>query len=375
MQPHTAVDTSVTKCDSCHTTALSTQSWLGATYVHPATVTQATACGSCHNGVTAATFVAPHAGLYASAPMTAASNCSDCHTNALLANGVAGSWTSMTVTMAGVTGTGTFIHTDVTGFAGAACSTCHNGTYAQGKPTGHLTTSAACDSCHTTAITQPISWLGAVGVVHTTGTTPMTAGGVTVAGAQFHCASCHNGTIAKGISAGHIPVGSMSCDGTGGNGCHSTNLPAAASFAPGSMGSLEHGWFPSPAPMCSSCHNGSYASQGLNLGGAVGMVTNHITTTSITPGKDCNYCHSNGFVAAAGTAGWVMSNGQMQHNGAQGGGSGGYCVTCHLSGVSYLEPYAQKKNHNGSSTAKDCSSSSCHKPLGKTGSSYTNWGG
>lgn len=274
------------------------------------------------------------------------------------------------MTMAGVVGTGTFVHTDITGYtAGTACATCHSGTYAQGKPATHMVTAAACNSCHTTAFAN-LSWLGAVGVDHTA--SPLVAGTVSVTSAAGNCAKCHNGTIANGLSAGHIPVGSLSCDNAG---CHIVGT--ASTFAPGLMGATQHGdpLLKSTVPLCSTCHNGSYASQGLNLGGAVGMVTNHIPTTSITPGLDCTTCHRNGFVAAAGTAGWVTSNGQMNHNGAQGGGSGGYCVTCHLSGVSYLEPYAQLKNHNGSSTAKDCSSSSCHAPLGRTGSSWTNWGG
>ncbi len=154
VQPHVTVNTTTTTCASCHTTAMSTYSWLGAAFVHPSSVISpstlpppdANACGTCHNGVTASTFAAPHAGAFASATMTATSKCDDCHTNALTSL----SWTSMTVTIAGLTGTGTFVHTDVSGYP-AACATCHTGSYAQGKPTTHLVTSAACDSCHTPA--------------------------------------------------------------------------------------------------------------------------------------------------------------------------------------------------------------------------------
>lgn len=372
VQPHVTVNTATTTCASCHTTAMSTYSWLGAVFVHPSSVISpsttvapdANACATCHNGVTAATFVAPHAGLYSTAPMSATVKCDDCHTNALTAL----SWTGMTMTMAGVVGTGTFVHTDITGYsAGTACATCHSGTYAQGKPATHMVTAAACNSCHSTAFAN-LSWLGAVGVDHSV--SPLVAGTVSVTSAANNCAKCHNGTIANGLSAGHIPVGTLSCDA---GGCHVVGT--ASTFAPGLMGATQHTTVVGTVPLCSTCHNGSYASQGLNLGGAVGMVTTHIPTTSITPGLDCTTCHIKGFVATAGVAAWSYASGneKMNHNGAQGGGSGGYCVTCHLSGVTYLETQAQKKNHNGSSTAKDCSSSSCHKPLGGKGSTYSSW--
>jgi hypothetical protein len=48
-------------------------------------------------------------------------------------------------------------------------------------------------------------------------------------------------------------------------------------------------------------------------------------------------------------------------------------VTCHLKGVTYFEPNAQLISHNGASTSKDCSSSSCHKPLGSKGTAYSSW--
>jgi hypothetical protein len=115
---------------------------------------------------------------------------------------------------------------------------------------------------------------------------------------------------------------------------------------------------------CVSCHSGSYASQGLY--GALAKVSNHIPT-AITDPLDCTTCHTTLTMATvkvvAGAADWSAD--VMNHNGAQ-GGAPYYCVTCHLSGVTYMGKM-QKKSHNGASTAKDCSSTSCHKPLGKTG--------
>ena len=62
----------------------------------------------------------------------------------------------------------------------------------------------------------------------------------------------------------------------------------------------------------------------------------------------------------------------MNHNNAQ-GGAPNYCVTCHLSSATYLSSKIQKKNHNGASTAKDCSKSGCHRPLGTIGTAYSKW--
>ncbi|MEQ1917101.1 MAG: hypothetical protein ABL856_10290, partial [Gallionella sp.] len=234
----------------------------------------------------------------------------------------------------------------------APCANCHNGIKAKGMPQTHLVTSMACDSCHTNSI-NTLSWLGASGVNHAALVPP----------AFGRCQVCHDGITAKGRNPGHIPVGSMSCD-TGG--CHAVG--AAVTFAPGHMDAAQHAVM--AATRCDVCHSGAYATQGVNLGGAVGKVSNHIPTT-ITGTLDCNTCHKNGFMAIAGPSGWATTKNQMNHNNAQ-GGAPNYCVTCHLSGVTYMGAM-QKKSHEGASAAKDCSSSNCHKPLGRTGTAYTRW--
>jgi hypothetical protein len=129
------------------------------------------------------------------------------------------------------------------------------------------------------------------------------------------------------------------------------------------------------ASRCDSCHGGQYPSFGTF--GAVGVVSNHIPLT-ITAGLDCNTCHTTASVpppivpATAGADAWQSEI--MNHNGAQGGGSPIYCVTCHLKGMAYLAPKTLKtKSHNGSSTAKDCSSTGCHIPIGKKGVAYSSW--
>jgi hypothetical protein len=165
-----------------------------------------------------------------------------------------------------------------------------------------------------------------------------------------------------GQSVGHIPVAkTMSCDS---GGCHAIfNGTTVVNFTGGKMG---HNVVTSMR--CDACHNGTYTSQGTL--GAYGKVTTHIPTT-ITTGLDCNTCHTTTVYTAL--SNWLTE--KMNHNGAQGGAVGGngvYCVNCHLKGLTYLGNM-QKLSHNGASTAKDCSSTSCHKPLGKKGTAYSAW--
>ena len=328
------------QCDTCHTAANTGNysTFMGATFNHPAGVvspsgspTGANACGTCHNGSTAKTYGATHAVIN-----RATTTCDSCHTTSL--NTL--SWLGAAIN-----------HGAMVGYP-APCANCHNGIKAKGMPQTHLVTSMACDSCHTNSI-NTLSWLGASGVNHAALVPP----------ASGRCQVCHDGITAKGRNPGHIPVGSMSCD-TGG--CHAVG--AAVTFAPGHMDAAQHAVM--AATRCDVCHSGAYATQGVNLGGAVGKVSNHIPTT-ITGTLDCNTCHKNGFMAIAGPSGWATTKNQMNHNNAQ-GGAPNYCVTCHLSGVTYMGAM-QKKSHEGASAAKDCSSSNCHKPLGRTGTAYTRW--
>jgi hypothetical protein len=119
---------------------------------------------------------------------------------------------------------------------------------------------------------------------------------------------------------------------------------------------------------CDTCHNGSYTTKGPL--GAQAKVSNHVPTT-ITGSLDCNTCHTVTLTAAVASMSWAAPE-KMNHNGAMGGGTPVFCVSCHLTGTTYLGSM-QKMSHNGSSTAKDCSSAGCHKPLGSKGTAYTKW--
>ena len=161
----------------------------------------------------------------------------------------------------------------------------------------------------------------------------------------------------------HIPANGIQCDA-----CHTASF-ASLSFLTATM---NHAVV--TASTCATCHSGSYTTQG-NVAGAQSTtsISNHIPTNiigaAVATTSNCSTCHS-------GTANWTtMTSTTAIHNGAQGGGSPIYCVTCHLSAGTYLEPagFTAKSNHEGASTSKDCSSSGCHKPLGSRGSSYTSW--
>ncbi len=319
-------------CDSagCHTATNTSNytTFLGAIYTHPTPITQR--CDYCHNGTTAKGKMPSH--------IATSADCNVCHVN-----------TANYTTFLGAT----YVHSPVP--AAGSCGTCHNNVTALGKPSWHMVTSGTCDSCHPGALAA-MSFVGGMGAPDHTGF------------AVTSCATgaCHNGTNAKGLSAGHIPTGSISCGY-----CHAAFGGAVTTFNPGTMGTTGHAAVTSLR--CYSCHNGAYVSQGLQHGGALAMPGNHIplTITGGVGGLECTTCHISPGYNTAGVAGWLPE--KMNHNGASGMGTPIYCVTCHLSGTAYLAPGIQKKSHNGSSTAKDCSSASCHKPLGRTGTAYSTW--
>ena len=212
------------------------------------------------------------------------------------------------------------------------CETCHMGGILKGTPTtcagchsigsrvgatpksvNHVQTSNSCETCHSSATSFQVATFKHTGI---------TSG----------CASCHNGTTAPGKSANHVQT-SASCET-----CHKS----ATSFL---GASFSHTGITTG---CASCHNGT---------AAPGKPGDHIPTTIVGP-LDCNTCHTS-------TSAW--SSERMNHNAAQTG-----CVACHLSGTAY-SGRMEKMNHQGASAAKDCSSSLCHKPLGRTGSAYVSW--
>jgi hypothetical protein len=168
--------------------------------------------------------------------------------------------------------TGPFDHASV---AGTACVSCHGAASGSGKPSTHIATTDACQSCHTT-----FAWLPVRTVDHTQ-----------VLGT---CVSCHDGHIATGKPASHIPTTAPCAQ------CHTTNAWTPARFDHGAIG----------AHTCASCHNSVIAT---------GKPRTHIPTT-----QPCDACH--------GTLAWKPV--RIDHTGLASG-----CAACHNgAGATGLSP-------------------------------------
>jgi hypothetical protein len=214
-------------CETCHTNTIS---FLGARFNHVGV--QPKGCQTCHAGINAPSKPSGHIQTILS--------CDSCHrTSAWLPAG--------------------FDHTGIF----EPCANCHNGSKALGKPANHITTSAACDSCHKSGF---ITFAGAIfdhigaGVLRNT------------------CISCHaSGTNgAKMQVAGHIPTANIQCDI-----CH-----VGTGFISFAGSTMNHPAVEAVPMNCSTCHNGSYTSQGSFLGGAKAKTANHVVTTA-----ECGTCH------------------------------------------------------------------------------------
>jgi hypothetical protein len=200
-------------------------------------------CSDCHDGIIATGKSAAH--------LVTTQECGDCHT---------------TTSFVTLSEDGTFDHSHIT----EPCSACHNGTTAIGtnadpNPTGHPSTSAECNSCHTTeTFGTPFPNHSDPAVV-----VPDTCGQ----------AGCHDGnSVANGVAIPgknsapypHPSTGDITqaCDL-----CHNTT-----SFNMGGL--FDHGVLARHPIACKSCHDG------LN---ATGKIAGHISTVSAS---DCGNCHN-----------------------------------------------------------------------------------
>src|SRR6059058_4029299 len=154
-----------------------------------------------------------------------------------------------------------FDHTQARG----SCSTCHNGTMAQGKGPTHIVTDLECDACHTT-----LSWAGAM---------------FTHVGVTSGCATCHDGVHADGLAANHFPVGSggaaVPCEA-----CHST-----IEFTTWAVATMNH-----PAAValsCASCHEtANFVGMHPSTDTAAGDSRPSAKLDSLHPTTgDCAQCH------------------------------------------------------------------------------------
>ena len=365
-------------CDACHTDTLTsirtstTPTFLGVVFHQNALGNPPSGlCSTCHSGTYVSTqaISAQSKSSVITNHVATTADCVTCHTTVNTAN-------YTTFLGAGFTHSpGTYASWPPAQPPSPTCASCHNGVTATGTNTGHPAIGQSdCMSCHTAAILQGCPQCSLFGipaaVVHNIA--PYNTPG--------SCVTCHNGTTAVGLSsdASHInTAGTTGCDQ-----CHSvydgagsinfsTSATSTITVNGISKYTMRHTGL---VGRCDSCHNGSYTGQGIY--GAVAKVSNHIPTAIISTAAntDCTTCHTTLTLATitvvSGTLDWA--NETMNHN-SDVGGAPNYCVTCHLKGVTYLQPKAQLISHNGASTTKDCSSSSCHKPLGTRGTPYSSW--
>jgi hypothetical protein len=135
------------------------------------------------------------------------------------------------------------------------CSDCHDGTIADGKDTGHISTESECDVCHST-----FAWLPA----------DFDHNGVTGS-----CSNCHDGSTATGTDSGHF-ITARQCDH-----CHDTNLWTPLNFSHLSAG------YPGDHQRnlaCVDCH---------------GDNSEVVSWTSPEYQPDCAACHANDFKPSA----------------------------------------------------------------------------
>ena len=180
------------------------------------------------------------------------------------------------------------------------CGSCHRpGGRAPGKPATHVTTTIACDICHSSSSWTPVHF-------------NHTANQGVVKG---QCATCHNNGPAIGKHSAHIHT-TVSCDT-----CHS-----AQAWLPVNFNHREATPF-----NCATCHNGRVA---------VGKSTNHPFTLA-----SCAACHN--------TSAWVpalkFNHLDIVNN----------CVRCHIAGTKTTAQQVPKDTlHNNILNVDKCEA--CH---------------
>lgn len=306
------------QCDSCHKNYVA---FVPASMDHTGLNGQ---CITCHTGA----YVSQNAQIKIPTHQVTTAQCDTCHVNAMTTL----SWA-----------TSANPHIPVNTAAAGSCGTCH-GVTAIGKPTTHVPTTAACDTCHTNFVAfKPAQ-------MNHSGTSGL-------------CVNCHSGSFqfanALPKNTGHIPT-SGSCDT-----CH-TNFSA---FKPAAM---DH---TGSSGQCANCHSGSYTAQNAQKQGAnhvpttVQCDTCHLSTvdwgprnfvhtaTSLAITNNCRACH---------TGQYLSENAQVWSNATIHGSIGtAQCDSCHTNGASSLSWATTTFNHQAASPPSPLGvCSSCHKSGG-----------
>jgi hypothetical protein len=292
-------------CDTCHTSSNTSgfANFLGATGAHTSNPipSQGASCLTCHTGGTPGGLgTGGGKNMIANHVPIGALDCSACHTYTSFT-----SWTAATV------------HTAVTG---TACSTCHDagktyvGVVTKSNPAiTHITTTAACNICHTSTVSPGgfATWT----MSHT---------GITTG-----CATCHASGLSFQNTSGralvtlttgpgnHIPVGTTACEN-----CHSSTV------TPGGFTTwtMSHTGF---STGCASCH-----ATGLSFKNTSGTPLVTLSTTTHVPvgSLACESCHK-----ATGTNPGNFDSSTYWTMGTAGHAlvSGTTCATCHNDGTAF----------------------------------------
>lgn len=277
LHPSTAAKYFKVDCVYCHTyTTVNnvTKSFTNVLFNHHTHSPSPATCTNCH-GDPNANDTRPVTGTH-NAGVRSNYDCATCHSFDSV-----NKWKNFT----------NFKHTLLT--ASDRCDSCHtnlNNITLTARPTDTVHTSTTgldCKSCHNpTNFVQLTDWVNP----------PPT---YTHAPSDTNCISCHNGTLARGVSANHIPTTKQ---------CNLCHVQSQSSFAPS-------------------------------------MKVTH-TVESVATTTDCSSCHKAlGVTATTATA---MSN-NIYHTGAPAN-----CSSCHKSISSWVSPIA----YTHPSTASTCSS--CH---------------
>jgi len=270
---------------------------------------------------------------------------------------------------------------DHSGVAKGSCQSCHNGSQASGKPDNHLSTSAACDSCHRSSAWKPAANFNHAGVAAGSCTNchaalkPATA----VHAGQTVCDNCHKSTSSwTGAKVDHSGFStSTNCagchNGSGAAGRPSSHMPVGSANCSSCHSSSA--WKPSKwnhsqlavANQCASCHSGAFPP-------ADGKPATHTPYQNVSAlaSANCDSCHK------AGYASWtpaklhasvsVSSQCSSCHASSKPNtavhSGQTVCENCHKSTSSWA---GAKVDHSGFNVATNCSS--CHNGSAATGKS------
>ncbi|MBS0365036.1 MAG: hypothetical protein JSR67_04330 [Proteobacteria bacterium] len=347
------------ECDACHTTL----SWAGATFTH---VGVTHGCAACHDNVHARGTTATHVPI--GTPVTA---CESCHspTNYTTWNpGVINHAAVTALACASCHETANFqgMHPSTNTTAGDSrpnlaldrihpatgdCSQCHNTSSfldpTVQRPSNHIPTAALCSQCHTTAGNWAL--YDVIGVHR----------GVT------GCSVCHGPgtgpfagpppgntlTIVGWPGAGHIPVGSTDCNGSG---CHSSANVNPGGFRIGtasiSVPTLTVAGHATVAAGgvagCQTCHQTApYLGMVASTNAAAGDSRPSTTLDARHPAAgDCNSCHT----TTPTFAGNVTAGKPANHI-----PTGAPCAQCHTTANDYAQ-YSSPGTHRGVTGCAGC---------------------